>query len=128
MKEERKHSIGHANPVGRFLFAGLFVFLIISLTSCIDGAGDDSTQSPYSPDSNSDISESPLFDESGSVASFEKIDPLIRKVVIDDDPNNPIAARLIFQPDDLGIESVDIFGPKIDAGQPADYAVVNLVN
>lgn len=128
MKGERKHSVDYVNPVGHFLFVGLFMFLIISLTSCIGGAGDDSTQSPGSSVSDSDFSESPLFEKDGSVASFEKIDPRIRKVVIDDDPNSPIAARLIFQPDDHGIESVDIFGPKIDEGQPADYAVVNLVN
>ena len=97
------------------------VFITLIIGACGGGGGGDGG-------STDTTTPSPFFYEDGSVASFEKIDPRIRKIVIDDDPDSPIAARLIFQPDDHGIESVDIFGPKIDAGQPADYAVVNLVN
>ncbi|PZC42671.1 MAG: hypothetical protein DK306_002263 [Chloroflexi bacterium] len=49
--------------------------------------------------------------------------PRISGLVIDDDPDSPVAASIVFGPDDLATR-IDFFGPKVESGQSANFALI----
>jgi len=104
-----KNYIKTTNPL-------IIFFLIINLISGCGGGDSDKTES---------AAVTPLFSPDGKIPSFDRIEPKIQQILIDDDPNSTISATLIFQPDDHGIEKIVLFGPKVGSGGAVDFAVVH---
>ena len=86
------------------------VLLAVVLSSCNGGSND------------------PTLAVDPSLESYpilNSLTPRIGEIVLDEDPDSPVAFSIIFGPDDLTTH-IDYVGSKVDGGRQADFALVHV--
>ena len=66
-----------------------------------------------------------ILSDGGELASFENFAPVIREVVIDEDPNSPVVVTIVFQQDDHGLDRLELYGGEAKQGGRPTFGIVH---